>query len=313
MSKLYYLKYKRLKKKGSPEHFFHFIWGYLFPALHEIFKLNSSDPSINNEKKFLIMSCGPIMNKSIDEVLSLFNYKYEIVEKDKVNNINYFKQITVPRWDLWLSNIAQRESVKSRKIYYKIVFTELFKKNIPLFINYKIFRAGFLLKIIEIRSSFFERINALDSVDSIDLLSDKYLILKRSPQPQFYNGGGKAEISTYGSNRRELTGIENARDVLTNKNIPVQIYEPGKHSFVEQIKVFQNCKGIIGIKGAEFANLIWMKPKSKVILIWPSNMKSGPIQHALANILGLEYHQTITDEGSFPKLNAESIYQYLKD
>ena len=49
------------------------------------------------------------------------------------------------------------------------------------------------------------------------------------------------------------------------------IYKIGELSFFEQIYLFKNAKFIIGAHGAAFANLIFCKPKTKVIDIIPEN------------------------------------------
>ena len=313
MQKIYYLKFKHTKLSGSPEHFFHLMWGYLLPALYEIIRLNSKIQVPNAEKKFIFMSCGPIMNETLKEILFLFNYNYEIVDKKIITEKDYFSKIIVPRWDIWIRDIAILETDRMRPTYLKPGLNNLLRINPILLLNRSKFKAEFLTKILEIRSLIIDKINDSSSEITTNSIADKYLILKRSPQPKYYNAGGGAEIPTYGTKRRELTGIEDTTEILLSKNIPVQIYEPGKHTLSEQIIVFQNCKGVIGIKGAEFANLMWMKPNSKVIIIWPTNMKSHPFQEALSKILGLKYHEIITNEGSFPKLNADSVLNFLTE
>lgn len=183
-------------------------------------------------------------------------------------------------------------------------------KNIFFIIKQKKFKSDLLASILKVKTNTIHKVDNSFPVTNINLDADSYLILKRSPQPEYYDKGGKAEIPTYGTGRRALIGIEDAARKLRNKNIPVKIFEPGRHTLAEQIKVFQYCKGIVAIKGAETANLIWMKPKSKVILIRPSKMGNPSLQKSLAKLLGLSYFEIIT-EGMYPTLNADLILKYL--
>ncbi len=307
MLKKYYLKFDNSTRiiYGSPEHFFHFMWGYLLPALNEIINIESDIYSKRVSNKFFFRSCGPIMNKLMNEILSLYNCNYQIIEGNALDAEDYFTKIIIPRWDYWLLYSTMIKDFQFTSLYLKIILT-----NISLLLKYNKFKSEFLASILNVKINTIHKIDNSFPASKINLDTDSYLILKRSPQPKYYEKRGIAENPTYGTARRELIGIEDAVQDLRNKNISVKIFEPGKHNLAEQIKVFQNCKGIVGIRGAEFANLIWMKPKSKVILIRPLNMDTLSYPKSLAKILGLNYFE-ITAKGSYPTLNADLILKYL--
>jgi len=327
MQKTYFIKFNNRIKWGSSEHFFHFMWGYLLPALNEINQINESSKTTND--KFLFSSCGPIMDKLTCEILSLFQYNYEIIDKSSNRTEDHSVQILVPRWDIWLNDLDTAKN-KSRlyllkSFYGKLTSAFILQKETEfimhpfnnalwkILLNSKEFATEFLASILKVKIKILE--NLVGSIENgkVSGLKDQYLILKRSSQPKFYGRGGKAEIPTYGTGRRALMGIEEAAEYLSNKNIPVKIFEPGRFSLTEQINVFQHCKGIVGIKGAEFANLIWMKPQSKVILLRPLSMDTRPEQKSLSNILGLDYHEITTQGGFYPTLNGEEILNYLNN
>ncbi len=312
MLKKYYLMFDNKVRYGSPEHYSHFLWGYLLPALNEVINIESDVSSKRVSKIFLFRSCGPVMNKLINEMLSLYNCSYEIIENNTLNADDCFTKIIVPRWDVWLRDFSMIKHWQFTSTTLKYILKNILLKNLFLILLKQTkFKSDFLTLILNVKTNTFHKIDKVTPVCTVNLDADSYLILKRSPQPKYYENGGKAEISTYGTDRRELIGIKNAVKNLRNNNIPVKIFEPGKHTLVEQIKAFQNCKGIVGIKGAEFANLIWMKPKSKVILIRPINFNPPPVQNSLANILGLNYFEITTKEGMYPTLNADLILKYL--
>ena len=87
---------------------------------------------------------------------------------------------------------------------------------------------------------------------------------------------------------RVLGGDELLKEQLVGLGIPAVIYEPGQHSFRCQVRVFQDAKGIIGLRGAEFANLLWCERPIPIILIQQKEIhKSDPPQSRLGELLDL--------------------------
>ncbi len=87
---------------------------------------------------------------------------------------------------------------------------------------------------------------------------------------------------------RVLGGDELLKEQLLGLGIPAVIYEPGQHSFRCQVRVFQEAKGIIGLRGAEFVNLLWCEGHIPIILIQQKAIhKSDPPQSKLGELLDL--------------------------
>ena len=87
---------------------------------------------------------------------------------------------------------------------------------------------------------------------------------------------------------RVIGGDELLKEQLVGLGIPAVIYEPGQHSFRCQVRVFQDAKGIIGLRGAEFANLLWCERPIPIILIQQKEIhKSDPPQSRLGELLDL--------------------------
>lgn len=310
----YYLKFDNSIGYGSPEHFFHFMWGYLLPALNEILNIESHNYLKRVSKVFFVRSCGPVMNELLDEMFSLYNCNFEIFEQNDLDAANNFATIMVPRWDIWLRTLAEIKDFQSRSKYRKINLTNISIETIlRLLKNRKnrIFKWRFLASIQNVKRNTNYNIHNSLSASKINRARESYLIIKRSQQPTYYKTNGKAEVPTYGTARRALVGIEDALRDLRNNGISAEIFEPGKHSLAEQVMKFGNCRGIIGIRGAEFANLIWMKRRSKVIMIRPLNMTTPLVQEQLAVLMGLKYTEITTSEGSYPRLSADLILKYL--
>lgn len=82
------------------------------------------------------------------------------------------------------------------------------------------------------------------------------LILVRS-QPTNYYITGDAEIKGYGTSRREIVNWREVLDYLKANGVLVSAYEPGSHSLGCQIRTFARAKKIVGMRGAEWANVVW--------------------------------------------------------
>lgn len=88
---------------------------------------------------------------------------------------------------------------------------------------------------------------------------------------------------------RVLRGDEVLKEQLVEVGIPTVIYEPGQHSFRCQVRVFQDAKGVVGVRGAEFTNLLWCEGPIPIILIQHQAMHGGtdPPQSKLGDLLDL--------------------------
>jgi hypothetical protein len=287
----YLLEFDASTRWGSSEHFFHFMWGYLLPALLEIASIEESTDLKKSRNRYLFQSCGPIIDKLIIEMLSLYEWDCEIVTKGPMRRairrllatLGLCSRIVVPRWDVEL-----RDADAAGEL-----------------------RPQLRTSIQAVREHTLRRIERSPTGSASDSYSGSYLILKRSAQPEFYKRGGKAESPGYGVARRSLTGIEEAAQELRKRNLSVEVYEPGKSALVEQIRVFRSCRGIVGIRGAEFANLIWMRPKSKVVLVQPSFMNDVRVQKTIAVNLDLEYREIVANNGKYPTLDGDAVYECL--
>jgi hypothetical protein len=57
---------------GSCEHYYHFLWGYLLPAFHEMIAIESNAEALDSKRRYLLRSCGPLMDPITREAFSLF-------------------------------------------------------------------------------------------------------------------------------------------------------------------------------------------------------------------------------------------------
>lgn len=233
---------------GSAEHYFHFLLGYILPILQI---LDVGCYRQGRREHFLVRSCGPVMDAVLDEVLQAFGVSYE---KSSASDPRYSSStaVKVPRWDLSLFLGGDASSTGS----------------VDTFHSDSLHRLG------DVRGQVLDLAYSKRSVP--DQYADKILLLKRSAEPDFYRSDGVAEIARYGVGRRSLSGLNWAKDVLTAAGHAAEIYEPGAHTFFDQVRTFHACRGIVGIRGAELANMLWMKRGAFSVVL---NVGNAPYRH----------------------------------
>ena len=241
---------------GAKDHFFHFMLAYLLPSIHFFFKNLKKGITKNNIGIFLeFEDCGPLMNPVIKELTELLDIPNEIINKQ----INSFDEIVyVPRWDKELRDSFFFIFHHNKKfIFNKIILIRLIKEVVFKF-DLGSIRFKFREDLLFTRKIILQRLNNLERPDN-----PTYLLLDRSDNHSYYTTKGE----TYGKARRGLLNLEEGFNDLIKKGVPVNIIQPGSHSILYQIEAFNQSKGVIGIRGAEFANLIWLEPGSKVVVL----------------------------------------------
>jgi hypothetical protein len=98
---------------------------------------------------------------------------------------------------------------------------------------------------------------------------EENIIIVRSPPHNFYYTDLHPNYRGYGTGRRTVTNWPEVSDYLSSLGIKHSLYEPGAHSLGCQIQAFKGAKRIIGIRGAEWANVIWCQPGLEVRMIDP--------------------------------------------
>jgi hypothetical protein len=286
--------YSHEPDSGSKEHFFHFFWGYLLPATREILRINE-ETGRNNA--FVMESCGPLMDPLIAETASKLQLDIRCRE---MTSAEMRDGVLVERWDRMLRLWTDWYLDKEGKVPASSEQLEM-----PVLIMPDGTR--FLTDILTVRNTFVNEAGVQQNTRD-----GNFLILKRSEEPDYYRPGGGAARPTYGSSRRSLKGIDEAVQMLNEHGYRVTSFEPGRYSLFEQIEHFYKATGVAGIRGAEFAGMIWMQQGSVVIMLEPPGMGGYGVQRLLASILNLNFTHLMTGgETSFPTLQPDAIAPYL--
>ena len=288
---------------GPKERFYHFFFGYLLPSIDEMSKIAREETSCH----FLMETCGPLMDQKAREIMSLSNLSWEIIEDQKSFQLSSGTVIEVKRWDVLFREMQFFQGYdfflrifKKINLAIKSFFVSSIKHRYKE--RYQLLRQkeSLLRSLKSTRDTVLNWIEQGLNIEHLDIYDNKFLLLKRSPPPPSYQQDGGWTVRNYGSSRRGLMGLENAVKLINDNGIPCVIFEPGAFSLPEQIAVFHRCRGVIGIYGAEFANLIWMKPKSKAIVINPRDGSSPSI--VIAPELDVFYKEIPHPPESYPEL-----------
>jgi hypothetical protein len=181
----------------------------------------------------------------------------------------------------------------------------------PFLFGSETFESEFLTSIQRVAAETVGRLRGSALAAASNRMAGDYLLLQRSPQPRFYEEGGGAENPTYGTARRSLSGVPKAVQQLQERGIAIRVFEPGRHRLAEQILAFTSCRGIVGIIGAEFANVIWMKARAKVVFIRPPCLDLPSLTETLSRMLDLDFVELPAESSSHPELDAESVSSAL--
>jgi len=97
---------------------------------------------------------------------------------------------------------------------------------------------------------------------------------------------------------REDDSILENRRIINNKevknlliNLGFRIVSLSNYSFKDQVKMFNNAKLVVGLHGSGFANLVFSKPRTKVIEL--SSKYSGNAVYYLAKKCQLNYNKIV--------------------
>jgi capsular polysaccharide biosynthesis protein len=91
------------------------------------------------------------------------------------------------------------------------------------------------------------------------------------------------------SSKRNLLNAKSVEKIISESHVP--IYELDEDFFRDQIKIFANTKHVISPGGAVLANIIFMKPGSKITVLRSYGYSKLNIWKQLAEITKVEYSE----------------------
>lgn len=287
------------KRGGDLGNYWHYMLGFFFPAVSYL-RLNTSQIS---GKKLVFDSCNPITDSILEQYLQTTSHSFSfekmshkthditkrnwksiaakikrkllkaelILRGDQASIFTYHSfrvsgnQVILPRWDKYLDQYGRFHPETNRILTSTISHLKNWAKNTDRFPE-----------------------NAI-------------LIIKRSDPPaviQTSQGKEARWFPGYGTERRQLNGIKELERFLKTMGKKCYTFVPGDESLESQIEAFGKTNIIIGIRGAELINMVWMKKEGAVIMQESADFITEPIQIKLAEALGLQLcilpHQGVT-------------------
>jgi len=249
------------------------------------------------------------MDRITNQLLSVFDFDFKVVNADTLATIGKnATPVKVPRWDILMRDNVNRHARRGMSPRKRLVG-----------VYHWLLQLGHMLKLPSQIRTVHQLLAHQIPLGTPDMagtdlqeLQDTYLLIKRSAPPKAYERSAlNKEATDYGTERRSLNGVEEAIDALGKAGIKAMAYEPGIHDIKHQINMLYHCKGIVGIRGAEFANMVWLKPKSKCIMIDTTHIDAPPPQRVLAKAMHLNYTELSTTE-KHATLNAGSVIDLLR-
>lgn len=137
-------------------------------------------------------------------------------------------------------------------------------------------------------------------------------MLDREEEPDFYKKDGQAQTKGYGKSRRYIENLDEVHRFLKSIKIKSQIYSPGNFNLQHQINTIYRSKGILGIKGAEFLNILFLNINTYSIMFIPEDMNTPPVQQNLAKALGLNFFTVKLQPGNIQNIQPIDFLPILK-
>jgi hypothetical protein len=223
---------------GTKEHYFHFLHGYLLPCLNLALSRGYQNIQFDD--------CGPVMEPRLREACNLLSVTYVPPEANVCGDT-----VVVPRWDRMLLHFEDPPPPER-------VISAFYESSAPL-VN----------RLIAASKSALDR-----KGNPFDIRPDEVIVFQRSEEDPFYLSAQMAQFPRYGKGRRNLVNGAEVTSYLSDQGIAARLLDFGILSLAEQIVVCSRAGAILGIRGAEFANVIWMRPESRAILLAPKEREN---------------------------------------
>jgi hypothetical protein len=119
-------------------------------------------------------------------------------------------------------------------------------------------------------------------------------------------------VGRHGLNRN-LGKIENELEDLVSSNNG-QIVNPAALGWENELRTFANCRKLILVYGSATANVVWMKPGSKVLLLTDFSRYTTQVEKAFFEACNVDWKEI--DTSQFLRLEGrllESVIDFIKD
>ncbi|MFC6267069.1 glycosyltransferase family 61 protein [Frigoriflavimonas asaccharolytica] len=208
-----------------------------------------------------------------------YHWMIEIIPKIMYLNVNDTKTILVNESCEKTQSMADSLQILTRNLNLNIIYLK--EEN-----TYKIKKLYF---VNEVNKLMF---NPLDSkTTSLPLYYFRKESLQKlsSELQKGFNYKNTNEVNIFLERKNTHRIAQNESEIIeTLKLANFRNIDMTSLSFEEQINHFQNAKMIVGTTGAAWTNIIFCKPKTKIIIFMPDNYKDYNFYEEMGEILNIE-------------------------
>ena len=210
-----------------------------------------------------------------------FHFIFDIVSKIILTKANFknFKKIDffyVSSLKKWQINILKIIGIKKEKLIDSKINNHIYANKV-IALDHPWYNKGYIQ-------------NQLRTIPPWIINENRKIFLNNSKK---FNCKNKIFLDRSNSNYNHCQ-IENLPDIkdliLKNK---FGIYKPETLNFEKQIYLFKNASVILGAHGAAFTNIIFCKPKTKIIELIPSDHPNQKCER-ICKVLDLKYYRIST-------------------
>jgi hypothetical protein len=305
----YHFRFRDVPGRGSPQKYWHYLWDYLLPSVS--FLINRELAGARYEPP-VFDSFGPIMDGVLQDYMAILSQDYRILAAGEALAGDGIVNQFAARWDVLQFSMA---GVYFRDLPIDPPPTrrERWRAGIQVLRQRKwdALTSGIdgrrLRKDLHVLRNFIlDRLSAESSPDSP---RSPFIVLERSTVATGEDGGNCRFLREYGTATKSLQGVSETVERLGSLGFDVERFEPGAVSQAEQIRRFSNARGVIAIRGSDLANLLWLKPGSRLIVLRPQKKLSTHL-YGMARLLKLELQELACDD-PYPNLARFPIECYL--
>ena len=228
-----------------------------------------------------------------------FHFMFDILPKIylfksqiDLKNINYFYLSDPKKWQINILKLIgiQKKKILSSKIYNHIMVDEIYAVDHPWY------HKGLIQYNLEKIPEWIINYNRKFFLKNYGKFQNKRIFLDRS-------------LSKF--NHCQIENKNDIINLITKKNF--EIHRPEYISIKKQLKLFRNSSIVIGAHGAAFTNIIFCKPKTKIVEIIPSDHPNKKCKR-ISKVLNFKYYRIKTKpnnkDKNFPfkiSLNKENL------
>jgi len=306
----YHFRFRPVQGRGSPKKYWHYLWGYLLPSISKLIKKDL----VNGQTQPPVFdSHGPIMDGVLRDYMSILNLEYRVLLPEERISGGQVIEHFASRWDV-LQFSMMWPYLKQLPVWPEPSRQQRWRTGVQVLRQRK-FQALFSgIASKQLRNDFVELkhviLRAIDQKGQRSNLNSPLLILDRSTTANESSDQNCRFTRKYGTASRSLRGVDITIKKLRVLGHEVDRFEAGAVSQAEQISRFSTARGVIAIRGSDLANMLWLQPGSKLIVLRPQKKLSTHL-YGMARLLRLDMHEFTCAE-MHPDLMQFPIERHLK-